>query len=189
MKGIARQCVQDFMRLTEMPVLHQRWEKSRRLWEGTLPLHGPRALIVRIEECNYQSATQSLDRDQEIGSEIFTMFGQEMSLNVTRTSPLEGAKQAVAPLLVYVLPMPCELLCTPKALVAVGTDTLRLAVHLTSVLNSHMLSCSKGPSLGCNNLCLDHRTGNLATLTLYVGKLGSSWGTDWMQAVNAPISA
>ena len=125
--------------------------------EGTLPLHGPRALIVRIKECNYQSAAQSLDRDQEIGSELFTMFGQEMSLDVTWTRPLERAKQAVAPLLVYVLPMPCELLCTPKALVAVGTDTPRLAVHLTSVLDSHMLSCSEGPILGCDDWYSDHR--------------------------------
>jgi hypothetical protein len=93
-------------------------------------------LIVRIKERNYQSAAQCLDYGQEFGNEIFTMFGQEMSLNVTRAGPLETAKQAVAPLLVYVLPVPCEFLCTPKALVAVGTDILRLAVHLTSVLDS-----------------------------------------------------
>jgi hypothetical protein len=139
MKGNARRRGRDILRLRRIPVLHQKWEESRRLWEGTLPLYGPGALIVRIKECNYQSAAQSLDHDQEFGSELFTMFGQEMSLNVTRASPLEIAKQAVAPLLVYVLPVPCELLCTAKALVAVGTDTLRLAVHLTSVLNSHML--------------------------------------------------
>jgi hypothetical protein len=74
-------------------MLHQKWEESRGLpvWEGTLPLYGPGALIIRIEECNYQSAAQNLDRDQEFSGEFLTMFGQEMSLNV-KTSPLETAE-------------------------------------------------------------------------------------------------
>jgi hypothetical protein len=89
-----------------------------------------------------------------------------MSLDVTRTSPLETAEQAVAPLLVYVLPVPCELLCTSKAFVAIGTDSPAcLAVHVTSasesvlsVLDNHMLSDStgRGSGLGCDNLYSDH---------------------------------
>lgn len=158
MKGIAGRRVRDSLRLTlaGIPVLHHKWEEFRKVRKATLPLYGPGALIVRIKECNYQPAAQSLDHDQKFGSKPFSMFGQEMGLNITRTSPLETAKQAVAPLLVYVLPVPCELLCTPKALVTVGTDTLRLAVHLTSVLDNHMVSCSEGPSLGCDNLYSDH---------------------------------
>lgn len=153
--------MRDALRLTGTPVLHQKWEESRGLWEGTLPLYGPGALIARIEECNYRSAAQTLDRNQEFGGEFFTVFGQEMSFNVTRTSPLETAEQAVAPLFVYVLPVPCEFLCTPKAFVAIGTDSPCLAVHVTSasvlsVWYNHMLSESRGPSLGCDNLYSDH---------------------------------
>jgi hypothetical protein len=55
-----------------------------------------------------------------------------MSLDVTRTSPLETAEQAVSRSLVYVLPVPCELLRTPKAFVAIGTDNPHLAVHVTT---------------------------------------------------------
>jgi hypothetical protein len=144
-----------------IPVLHQKWEESRGLLEGTLPLYGPGALIVRIEESDYHSAAQSLDRNEVFDREFLAVFGEEMSLNVTRTSPLETAEQAVAPLLVYVLPVPCELLCTPKAFAAIGTDSPRLAVHAMSasvlgVLDNHMLSDSRGLSLGCDNLYSDH---------------------------------
>ena len=66
------------------------------------------------------------------GCEFLAVFSEEMSLDVTRTSPLETAEQAVARLLVYVLPVPCELLGTPKAFVTIGTDSPHLAVHVTT---------------------------------------------------------
>jgi hypothetical protein len=90
------------------------------------------ALIIRIEESDYHSATQSLDRNPVFGREFLTVFGEDMSLDVTWTSPLETTEQAVLWSLVYVLPVPCELLCTPKAFAAIGTDSPHLAVHVTS---------------------------------------------------------
>jgi hypothetical protein len=41
MKGIARRRARDVLRLTGIPVLHQRWEEPKGPWEGTLPLYGP----------------------------------------------------------------------------------------------------------------------------------------------------
>ena len=104
------------------------------------------------------------------GSEFLAVFGEEMSLNVTRASPLETAEQAVSPLFMYVLPVPCELLGTPKAFVAIGTDSPHLAVHVTTAaalqvgaLDSYMPpeSSSVGTSLG--HVSSDH--GNLVMLT------------------------
>ena len=90
------------------------------------------ALIIRIEESDYHSATQSLDRNQVFGSEFLAVFGEEMSFDVTRTSPLETAEQAVSRWLVNVLPVPCELLGTPKDFIAIGTDGPHLAVLVTN---------------------------------------------------------
>ena len=56
------------------------------------------------------------------GREFLAVFGEEMSLDVIRASPLEIAEQAVPRSLVYVLPVPCELLGTPKGSFAIGTD-------------------------------------------------------------------
>jgi hypothetical protein len=115
------------------------------------------ALIICIEESDYHSAAQGLDRNPVFGREFLTVFGEEMSLDVTRTSPLETAKQAVSRSLVYVLLVPCELLGTPKAFVAIGTDSPHLAVHVTTAavlpvgaLDSYMPSesGSVGTSLG-----------------------------------------
>ena len=39
------------------------------------------------------------------GREFLAVFGEEMSLDVARASPLEIAEQAVSPWLVYVLPV------------------------------------------------------------------------------------
>jgi hypothetical protein len=64
--------------------------------------------------------------------EFTAVFGEEVSLDVTRTSPFETAEQAVSRWLVYVLLVPCELLGTPKAFVAIGTDSPHLAVHVTT---------------------------------------------------------
>ncbi len=73
-----------------------------------------------------------MDRYQVFGREFLAVFGEEMSLDVTRTSPLETAKHADSRLLVYVLLVPCELLGTPKAFVAIGTTDPHLAVHVTT---------------------------------------------------------
>lgn len=94
--------------------------------------HGTWTLTICVEESDHHSAMQSSDCDQVFVREILAVFGDEMSLNVTRTSPLEMAEQAVSPWLVYVLPVPCELLGTPKAFVAIGTDSPLLAVHITT---------------------------------------------------------
>jgi hypothetical protein len=82
--------------------------------------------------------------------EFLAVFGEEMSLDVTRTSPLETAERAVPRSLVYVLPVPRELLGAPKASVAIGTDSSHLAVHFTtatvlpvSALDSYM-TCESG---------------------------------------------
>jgi hypothetical protein len=115
------------------------------------------ALIIRIDESDYHSAAQSLDRNQVFGREFLAVFGEELSFDVARTCPLEPAEQAVAPLLVYVLPVPCEFLSAPKAFVAIGTDSPHLAVHVTTAavlpvgaLDSYMPfgSGSVGKSLG-----------------------------------------
>ena len=105
------------------------------------------ALVIRIEESDYHSAMQSLDSNQVFGSEFLAVFGEEMSFDVTRTSPLETAEQAVSRWLVYVLPVPCELLGTPKDFIAIGTDGPHLAVLITTTaalrvcaLGSYMLS-------------------------------------------------
>jgi hypothetical protein len=114
-------------------------------------------LIIRIEESDYHSAAQSLDRNQVFCREFTAVFGEEVSFDVTRTSPLEAAEQAVSRWLVYVLLVPCELLGTPEAFVAIGTDSLHLAVHVTTAavppvdaLDSYMPSESifVGTSLG-----------------------------------------
>jgi hypothetical protein len=89
-------------------------------------------LVIRIEESDYHSAMQSLDSNQVFGSEFLAVFGEEMSFDVTRTSPLETAEQAVSRWLVYVLPVPCELLGTPKDFIAIGTDGPHLAVLVTN---------------------------------------------------------
>lgn len=105
----------------------------------------PGPLIVSIEEGDYHSAAQSVDRDQVFG--FLAMLGEEVSLNVTRTGPLETAEEAFPRSLVYVLLVPCELLGTPEALVAIGTDSPHIAVYVTtaavlpvSALNSYMPS-------------------------------------------------
>src|SRR6267154_6281919 len=113
------------------------------------------ALIIRIEESDYHSAAQSLYRSQVFSGEFLAVFGEEMSLDVTRTSPLETAERAVSRLLVYILPMPCELLGTPKAFVAIGTDSPHLVVHVTTaaVLPVGALDCympSESGSVGKN---------------------------------------
>ncbi|SRR6266478_1568136 len=90
------------------------------------------ALIIRIQESDYQSTAQSPERNQQFGGEFLTVICHEMSLDVIRTSPLETAEQAVARSLMYVLPVPCELLGTPKEFVAIGTDSPYLAVHVTT---------------------------------------------------------
>lgn len=95
-------------------------------------LHGAWTLTICVEESDHHSAMQSSDCDQVFVREILAVFGDEMSLNVTRTSPLETAEQAVPPWLVYVLPVPCELLGTPEAFVAIGADSPFLAVHITT---------------------------------------------------------
>ena len=54
-------------------------------WEASMT--GP--LIIRIEECDHHPTAQSLDRNQVIDGEFLTVFGEEMSLDDTRASPLE----------------------------------------------------------------------------------------------------
>ena len=61
------------------------------------------------------------------GREFLAVFGEEMSLDVARTSPLKTAEQTVSRSLVYVLPVPCELLGTPKTFIAIGTDSPHFA--------------------------------------------------------------
>jgi hypothetical protein len=76
-----------------------------------------------------------------------------VSLDVTRTRPLNTAEQAVARLLVYVLPVAGELLDTSKASVAFGTDSPgspRLAVHVTIATAP---SGTVGRSLGFRQFC------------------------------------
>ena len=106
------------------------------------------------------------------GREFLAVFGEKMSLDVTRTSPLETAEQAVSRLLVYVLPVPCELLGTPKAFVAIGTDSPHLVGHVTTstvlpvdALDSYMLSESGSvvTTRSLRYVSSDHE--NLATLT------------------------
>ena len=85
-----------------------------------------------------------------------------MGLNANRTSPLETTEQAAARLLMYVLPVPGELLGTSKASIAIGTDIPRPAVHVTTAavlggLNSYMPSGFVSPSLGYVSLYLDRR--------------------------------
>lgn len=123
------------------------------------------ALIICIEESDYHSAAQSLDPNEVIGGEFLAVFGEEMSLNITRPSPLETTEQAVSRSPVYVLPVPCELLGTPKAFVAIGTDRSHLAVHVTTAailpvgtLDSYMPSESSfvGTSLNLGYVSSDH---------------------------------
>jgi hypothetical protein len=90
------------------------------------------ALIIRIKESDHHPAAQSLDHNPVFGREVLAVFGEKVSLDVTRTSPLETAEQADSRLLVYVLLVPCELLGTPKAFVAIGTAKSHLAVHVTT---------------------------------------------------------
>jgi hypothetical protein len=54
------------------------------------------ALIIRIEESDYHSAAQSLNRNQMFGREFLAVFGEKMGLDVAGTSPLETAEQAVS---------------------------------------------------------------------------------------------
>jgi hypothetical protein len=92
-------------------------------------------LIIRIEESDYLLAAQSLDRDQVFcrASEFLAVLGEEMSLDVARTSPLETAERAVPRWLMHILPVPCEFLGAPKAfVVAIGTDSPHLAVFVTT---------------------------------------------------------
>ena len=125
-------------------------------------LHAWALIIIRIEESDYHSAAQSLDCNQVFGGKFLAVFGEEMGFDVTRTSPLETAEQAISRSLVDVLPVPCELLGTPKAFVAIATDSPHLAVHVTTAAvlpvsampagTSHMpsnsKSCSARTSLG-----------------------------------------
>jgi hypothetical protein len=121
------------------------------------------ALIIRIEESDYHSTAQSLDRDQVFGREFLAVFGEEMSLDVTRTSPLETAEQAVSRSPVYVIPVPCELLGTPKAFIAIGTDSPHFAVHVTTAtvlpvgtLDSYTPSESGSMRTSLGHLSSDH---------------------------------
>jgi hypothetical protein len=106
------------------------------------------------------------------GRESVAVFGEEMSLDVTRTSPLETAEQADSRWIVYVLPVPCELLGTPKAFVAIGTDSPHLVGHVATsavlpvgALDSYILSepGSVRTSLARGYVNSDYE--NLATLT------------------------
>jgi hypothetical protein len=97
-------------------------------------------------------ASQSTDRGQAFGSEFRVVPGKKVNLDVIRTSPLETAERAVARRLVYVLPVPGELLGTSKTSFAIGTDSLSVPVHVTTVtvliaLDSYMPSGSLRQSL------------------------------------------
>jgi hypothetical protein len=151
-------------------------------WNASSSLHAW-ALIVRIEESDYHSATQSLDRNQVFGGEVLDVFGEEMSLNVTRASPLETAEQAVSRSLVYVLPVPCELLGTPKAFVAIGTDSPHLAVHVTTAavlpvgaLDSYMPSESGSVGTNLGYVSSDHdKPGGAHLVGRQLGLLRHHW--------------
>ena len=93
------------------------------------------------------------------GGKFLAVFHEEMSLNVTRTSPLETAEQALSRSLVYVLPVPCKLLGTPKAFVAIGTDSWFLAVRVTiaAVL-----------PVGGLDSCMSSESGSVETSLVYV---------------------
>ena len=123
------------------------------------------ALIIRVEESDHHSAAQSLDCNQVFGREFLAVFGEEMGFDVTRTSPLETAEQAVSRSLVYVLPVPCELLATPKAYFAIDTDSPHLAVRVTTAAvlpvgampaGSHIPSSSKSCSVGSLGTSLEY---------------------------------
>ena len=58
-----------------------------------------------------------------------------MILDDLRTSPREFAEQAVLRLPVHVPLVPCELLGTPKAFVAIGTDSPHLAVLVQAAVD------------------------------------------------------
>ena len=102
-----------------------------------------------------------------------------MGLDVNRTSPPEPTEHAVAWLLMYVLPVPGELLGTSKASVAIGTDSPRPAVHVTIAavlggLDSYMPSGFVSPSLGYVSLYSDRRRpGNAYLVVQLLRKVGS----------------
>jgi len=123
-----------------------------------------RALVIRIEESDYHSAAQSLERNQVFGREFLAVFGEEMSLDVVRASPFETTEPAVSRWLVYVPPVARELLGTPKGFVAIGTLTDSpplltahyvataaagaVAALLVGVLDSYMPPESESDSVG-----------------------------------------
>ena len=82
-----------------------------------------------------------------------------MSLNVTRTSPLETAKQAVSQSLVYILLVPCELLGTPKAFVAIGTDSPHTVVRITT---------AAVPSIGALDSYMPSESGSVVSSLGYI---------------------
>jgi hypothetical protein len=97
------------------------------------------------------------------GREFLAVFGEEMSLDVARTSPLETAEQAVSRSLVYVLPVPCELLGTPKAFIAIGTDSPHFAAHVMTAavlpvgaLDSYMPSGYGSVGMSLRYVSSDH---------------------------------
>jgi hypothetical protein len=102
------------------------------------------------------------------GSKFLAVFGEDMSLDVTRTSPLETAEQAVLRSLVYILPVPCELLRTPKASVAIGTDCPHLAVLVTTAA-----SPSRILPVGVLDSCMPSESGSVET-TRSLGCIGSN---------------
>ena len=102
-------------------------------------------MIICIEESDYLSAAQSLDRNHVFEGKFLAVFHEKVSLNGTR-SPLETAEQSLSWSLVYVLPVPSELLGTPKAFVAISTDSWHLRVTTASCQwVSWIVACPPSP--------------------------------------------
>jgi hypothetical protein len=98
------------------------------------------------------------------GREYLAVFGEKMGLDVAGTSPLETAEQAVPWSLVYVFPVPCELLRAPKTSVAIGTDSPHLAVLVTTAAVL---------PVGALDICMPSKSGSVGTIRS-LGYVGSN---------------